>query len=87
MMERIRKVLDNAALQGTGLLGVGFHDLTTGEEIYLNGDTVFPTASVFKVFVLCDLFHREREGAFSFSEQHTLLEEEKSIGSGVLESA
>ena len=87
MMERIRKVLDNAALQGTGLLGVGFRDLTTGEEIYLNGDAVFPTASVFKVFVLCELFHREQEGTFSFSDCHTLQEHEKSIGSGVLESA
>ena len=87
MMERIRKVLDNAALQGTGLLGVGFRDLTTGEEIYLNGDAVFPTASVFKVFVLCELFRREQEGTFSFSDCHTLQEHEKSIGSGVLESA
>lgn len=87
MMDRIRKVLDDAAQKGTGLLGVGFRDLATGKELYLNGDTVFPTASVFKIFVLCELFRRELEGTFSFSDCHTLLEREKSIGSGVLESA
>ena len=87
MKERIRSIIEQAAQQGTGLLGVGFKDLLTGEEIYLNGDTAFPTASVFKIFVLCELFRREQEGTFSFDEQHTLLNSEKSIGSGILEQA
>ena len=87
MTERIRRVMEEAAQKGTGLLGVGFKDLTTGEEIYLNSDTPFPTASVFKIFVLCELFRREQEGTFSFDEQHTLLNCEKSIGSGILEQA
>ena len=87
MYERIRNVMEQAAGQVSGLLGVGFKDLTTGEEIYLNGDTAFPTASVFKIFVLCELFRREQEGTFSFDEQHTLLNCEKSIGSGILEQA
>ena len=87
MNERIRNVMEQAAGQVTGLLGVGFKDLTTGEEVYLNGDTAFPTASVFKIFVLCELFRREKEGTFSFSDRHTLLDCEKSIGSGILEKA
>ena len=87
MIERIRKILDAASARGTGLLGVGFCDLSTGEEVYLNGEAVFPTASVFKIFVLCELFRREQEGTFSFEDRHILLESEKSIGSGVLESA
>ena len=87
MNERIRNVMEQAAGQVTGLLGVGFKDLTTGEEVYLNGNTAFPTASVFKIFVLCELFRREKEGTFSFSDRHTLLDCEKSIGSGILEKA
>ena len=87
MYERIRNVMEEAAGQVTGLLGVGFKDLTTGEEVYLNGDTAFPTASVFNIFVLCELFRREQEGTFSFSDRHTLLNCEKSIGSGILEKA
>ena len=87
MTAHIRQIIKEAAHKGTGLLGVGFKDLLTGEEIYLNGDTAFPTASVFKIFVLCELFRREQEGTFSFDEQHTLLNCEKSIGSGILEQA
>ena len=87
MTERIRQIMEEAAQKGTGLLGVGFKDLATGEEVYLNGDTAFPTASVFKIFVLCELFRREQEGTFSFSDQRTLLNCEKSIGSGTLEQA
>ena len=87
MKERIRNVIEQAAGQVSGLLGIGFKDLTTGEEVYLNGDTAFPTASVFKIFVLCELFRQEKEGTFSFADQHTLLNSEKSIGSGILEKA
>ncbi len=87
MTAHIRQIIKKAAHKGTGLLGVGFKDLLTGEEIYLNGDTAFPTASVFKIFVLCELFRREQKGTFSFDEQHTLLNCEKSIGSGILEQA
>lgn len=87
MTAHIRQIIKEAAHKGTGLLGVGFKDLATGEEIYLNGDTAFPTASVFKIFVLCELFRREQKGTFSFDEQHTLLNCEKSIGSGILEQA
>lgn len=87
MLSRIRAAIDTASKQGTGLLGVGFRDLSTGEEVYLNGDAIFPTASVYKIFVLCELFHREKEGTFSFDDRHILLESEKSIGSGILESA
>ena len=87
MTAHIRQIIKEAAHKGTGLLGVGFKDLLTGEEIYLNGDTAFPTASVFKIFVLCELFRREQEGTLSFDEQHTLLNCEKSIGSGILEQA
>ena len=87
MTAHIRQIIKEAAHKGTGLLGVGFKDLLTGEEIYLNGDTAFPTASVFKIFVLCELFRREQKGTFSFDEQHTLLNSEKSIGSGILEQA
>lgn len=87
MTEHIRQIIKKAVQKGTGLLGVGFKDLATGEEIYLNSDTAFPTASVFKIFVLCELFRREQEGTFSFDAQHTLLNCEKSIGSGILEQA
>ena len=85
MIEQLKTIFEESAKAGTGRLCVGFKDLVTGEEAYYNGDTVFPTASVYKTFVLCELFRREKEGTFSFSDTHTLLESDKSIGSGILE--
>ena len=85
MIEQLKTIFEESSKAGTGRLCVGFKDLVTGEEIYYNGDTVFPTASVYKTFVLCELFRREKEGTFSFSDTHTLLESDKSIGSGILE--
>lgn len=85
MVEQLKKLFAESAKSATGPLGVGFKDLNSGEEVYHNGDTVFPTASVYKTFVLCELFRRQKEGTFSFSDTHTLLESDKSIGSGILD--
>ena len=85
MIDQLNNLLEEAAKTVTGPLCVGFKDLNSGEEVYYNGDTVFPTASVYKTFVLCELFRRQKEGTFSFSDTHTLLESDKSIGSGILE--
>ena len=85
MREKLQKLFEETAKKGTGLLGIGFKDMATGEELYYNGDRAFPLASVYKIFVLCELFRQQKEGTFSFDERHTLLESEKSIGSGILE--
>ena len=85
MLKKLESLFAETAKTGTGLLGIGFKDLQTGEELYYNGDSVFPLASVYKIFVLCELFRMEKAGTFSFADRHTLLESEKSIGSGILE--
>lgn len=85
MIEKLNCLFAETAQKGTGLLGIGFKDMNTGEEVYYNGDKAFPLASVYKIFVLCELFRQQKEGTFSFAERHTLLESEKSIGSGILE--
>ena len=85
MLKKLQELFERTAQKGTGLLGIGFKDMNTGEEVYYNGDKVFPLASVYKIFVLCELFRMQKEGTFSFADRHTLLESEKSIGSGILE--
>lgn len=87
MKSIIKNLFHQAQSKGTGRLSAGFMDLTTGETVYLNGDAPNPTASVYKIFVLCQLFYMQKERQLSFCHKHTLLEEEKSIGSGVLEKA
>ena len=85
MLRKLQELFERTAQKGTGLLGIGFKDMNTGEEVYYNGDKVFPLASVYKIFVLCELFRMQKAGTFSFADRHTLLESEKSIGSGILE--
>lgn len=85
MIAQLKSLFEEAAKSVTGPLGVGFMDLVTGEEVYHCGDTIFPTASVYKIFVLCELFRQQKEGLFSFSERHSLTAKEKSVGSGILE--
>ncbi len=85
MNKIVENLFHQAQSKGTGRLAAGFMDLTTGEAVYLNGDISSPTASVYKIFVLCQLFHMQKERKLSFCHKHILSEQEKSIGSGVLE--
>ena len=85
MIGQLKTLFEETAKTVTGPLGIGFKDLNSGEELYYNGDMIFPMASVYKIFVLCELFRKQKEGTFSFADRHTLLESEKRIGSGILE--
>jgi len=67
-----------------GVLGVSVKHLGTGESANLNGDTLFPTASVFKVPVLVEFYRQAERGALSPDQQVGLTERDKVPGSGVL---
>jgi beta-lactamase class A len=67
-----------------GVLGVSVKHLGTGESANLNGDTLFPTASVFKVPVQVEFYRQAERGALSLDQQVILTERDKVPGSGVL---
>ncbi len=83
-MERVKQVLNAYAGKITGMLGVGFRDLDSGEEYYINGSNRFPSASVFKVPVLVELFAQVDAGVISLDTMYTLREEDIAPGSGAL---
>ena len=56
-----------------------------GEAASLNGDELFPTASVFKVPVIVELYRQVEAGAVSLEEELALREEDKVPGSGILQ--
>jgi beta-lactamase class A len=58
--------------------------LKTGEECYLRGDEVFPTASVVKIFFLAELFRQAETGMADLSQRIEIPAGEAAIGSGVL---
>lgn len=82
--ERIQRIIDDTAAKTTARLGVFFKNLSTGETAGTRIDEVFPTASVFKVFVLAELLRRWRQEGLSLGARLPLLPGDRSEGSGVL---
>lgn len=67
-----------------GTIGVSVKNLSTGETADINGDVVFPTASVFKVPVIVTFYRQRDEGKLSLENQVHIREQDKVPGSGVL---
>jgi beta-lactamase class A len=68
-----------------GVMGVAAKELSTGEEVMIDADTHFPTASVIKVAVMLEVFHQIAEGKLSRDREVALPEAAKVGGSGVLQ--
>ena len=68
-----------------GTMGVAAKNLATGETVFVNADTPFPTASVIKVAVMVEVFHQIAEGRIRRDDTIPLDETTKVGGSGVLQ--
>jgi beta-lactamase class A len=66
------------------VLGVAVKHLGTGEEVGFNGDELFPTASVFKVPVIVELYRQVEAGRLSLDDKLVLKDSVKVPGSGIL---
>src|SRR5688572_30819942 len=62
-----------------GRFAVAFKDLTTGETILINEDSIFHAASTMKVPVMIEVFKQAKEGKFSLSDSIEIKNEFKSI--------
>ena len=76
--------LNNAIKSFDGFAGLAARNLVTGEEIVINADQRFPTASVIKTAVMVEAYHQAARGTLSLDTTITLREENKVGGSGVL---
>ena len=75
----------NKAAEGfKGDLGVSVKHLDTGETANLNGDMLFPTASVFKLPVIVEFFRQVEAGKINPENQIVLMDRDKVPGSGIL---
>ncbi len=70
----------------SGTLGVAAHNFKTGEQLFVNADVVYPTASMVKIGVLLELFRRHEAGELSLDEIITVGKADKTGGSGLLEN-
>jgi len=80
VLEMIDKICENRG----GIFSLMARNLETGEEICVNSDVVLPTASVFKVPVLVELYRKANLGLVDLSRMYVLREQDKCPGSGVL---
>jgi beta-lactamase class A len=76
--------IESAIREFDGVVGLAARNLITGEEIVVNGDTRFPTASAIKTAVMLEAWHQAAEGTLSMDATLTLRDAEKVGGSGVL---
>lgn len=67
-----------------GEAGVFAMNLRTGEQIAVNADRRFPTASTIKVAVMLEVYHQAAEGALSLDDALPVKESDRVGGSGVL---
>ncbi len=63
LWEQLRVSIVNVESQVSGVVGVAIEDLTTGRELLLHADEVFPQASSIKVAVLAELYHQDAQSS------------------------
>jgi beta-lactamase class A len=83
-MQLLQDKIEEISRSLEGVIGVYVKDLNSGEEAGKGQDEVFPTASVFKIPVLIELYRQVLEGRVSLETRIDLTHLSKVAGSGVL---
>jgi beta-lactamase class A len=67
-----------------GVMGVAARHLDTGQTVFVNADTRFPTASAIKTAVMVEVFHQFADGRLAPDTRLPLTVADKVGGSGIL---
>ncbi|MDQ7823026.1 MAG: serine hydrolase [Candidatus Eremiobacteraeota bacterium] len=81
---KIGKALEKASREFPGILGVSWRDLSSGVHREIRDTELFPAASVIKVPILVECYHRADEGLMDLDGECTIREEDIVGGSGVV---
>lgn len=82
---RLEKALASLTEGFKGTAGIYVMNLRTGEYASLNGDSIFPTASIVKVPILVGLFDKIEKGALSYHQPMIYRDAIKYGGSGIMQ--
>src|SRR5438045_467269 len=81
--DSLRARLERRIAQVPGaIVGLAFHDLRSGDTLYLNADDSFHAASTMKVPVMIELFRRVDVGALRLDQEILLVNQFGSIVDG-----
>lgn len=81
----LRQTVEALIAESDGTIGVAIQDLTTGEELFVNADEPFPTASVMKTPILVELYAQAERGQIDLTKRIEFTSEWMVPGSGVLQ--
>ena len=82
---QLRQELETASTSPYGRVGVSFLDLKSGLSLSIDGNTLYPAASVAKVPVMAAVYHLAEAGKVDLQERLHFREQDKLGGSGVLQ--
>ena len=83
-IERLKKQIEGEIKGVEGIVGVAVKHLESGQELYINEDTYFPMASVFKVPILTEVLAQVKEGKFSLEDEVNIQKADQHFGSGII---
>jgi beta-lactamase class A len=84
LREKLERNIARIADEFPGVMGIAVKDLSSGDELLVNADEIFPIASSIKVAILIEFFKKVEKGAIKPSELLTFRREQRVSGSGVL---
>lgn len=82
---KLQQDLEKMVRAFKGTAGIYVYHLKTGEEVAVNADTIFPTASIVKVPILVGLFDKIDQGAYKYHEDLVYHDSIKYGGSGLMQ--
>lgn len=80
----LQQRLAAAATHFPGHYGLAARNLRTGEEILVDADALYPTASTYKVPVMIEVFRRVELGEMDLTDEIVFTKETLRLGSGVM---
>jgi beta-lactamase class A len=81
----VRSAISRRIRSHDGTVGVAVLDLTTGDRWGVRAEESFPSASLIKVPIMAEVFERVAEGTLALTDPLTVLNIDRTGGSGVLQ--
>jgi beta-lactamase class A len=86
LLGKLETRLNMLATESEAILGFGVKDLTSGEQLLINGDEIFPVASTIKVAILIEFFKQVEAGKLDPLSLVIYRDDHKTMGSGVFKT-
>jgi beta-lactamase class A len=85
LRDKLLTCIEQAGITGDEIeFGIAVEHIESGEETSIDADAVFPTASVFKVPIMVEVYKQARAGRFDLDDRLELKTRYKTLTTGVL---